>query len=264
MIGTPQAPHDAMDFWLPVVVCFVIQLISFVFCSLKADNGYIDVFWGMLFLFPLASLAVKDGIQHKAGQPLLIANPRYIITLACIAIWCFRLSWHICRRHTVEDWRFKRIRDKLKASGPCWMHVDFFLQLFLPQAITAMICNCAALYVGIYTLQKRLVWTDYLGLALFIFGFLLEAIADQQLYRFKHDDSSRGRFCKTGLWRFSRHPNYFGEIIMWWGIFSIACSIQWGWATIYAPAITTLVVRYVTGVSMLEEKWEKDDKEEFE
>jgi len=107
----------------------VVQTVSFVFCSLKADNGYVDVFWGMLFVFPVASLAVLNGVRHQNDVTieLLIVNPRYLIVLICEAVWCARLSIHIWCRHTEEDFRFKRIRDKCSVNGPCWMHIDFIL-----------------------------------------------------------------------------------------------------------------------------------------
>jgi steroid 5-alpha reductase family enzyme len=83
---------------------------------------------------PLAALALADGVRKKGGETknLLIANPRFIIVFACELLWCFRLSAHILRRHTVEDFRFAKIRDRLSRNGPCWMHIDFLIQLFLP------------------------------------------------------------------------------------------------------------------------------------
>jgi len=113
MIGTPQAPTEAIDFWLPVVVVFSVQTISFIFCSLKQDNGYVDVFWGWDFVLPLVALAISDGVGNRNGnsKELLIANPRFLIVLSCNLLWCLRLSIHIVNRHTVEDFRFKKMRD---------------------------------------------------------------------------------------------------------------------------------------------------------
>ena len=103
---------------------------------------------------------------------------------------------------------------------------------------------------------------DYLGLAVFLVGFAIEIIADEQLRAFLKDrNPDKGKFCKQGLWRYSRHPNYFGEAVLWWGIFLMACSIKWGWATFFSPVIITLLVRFVTGVPMLEEK--NKENEEF-
>ena len=85
-------------------------------------------------------------------------------------------------------------------------------------------------------------------------GFTFETVADAQLLNFKQSqDLKKVRFYKQGLWRYSRHPNYFGEALVWWGIWVIACSIKWGWASFFAPLLTTLVLRFVTGVPMLEE-----------
>ena len=90
-----------------------------------------------------------------------------------------------------------------------------------------------------------------------IVGLLLETIADWQLYTFKKDEKNKGLFLTEGLWRYSRHPNYFGEAVFWWGIFIVACSFEKGWFTFYSPLIITLLLRYVSGVPILEKEFEK-------
>lgn len=84
-------------------------------------------------------------------------------------------------------------------------------------------------------------------------GFAIETVADAQLLNFKRsEDVKKVRFFKQGLWRYSRHPNYFGEALVWWGIWVIACSISWGWITVYSPIVITLVLLFITGVPMTE------------
>ena len=103
--------------------------------------------------------------------------------------------------------------------------------------------------------------SSLLGSRLFrrLFGFLFEWIGDEQLKRHLADESmGKSKFIKTGLWRYTRHPNYFGEAVLWWGIYLLACSVPWGFATVYAPLFITLLIRYVSGVPFLEAKYESN------
>ena len=121
--------------------------------------------------------------------------------------------------------------------------------------------NSAALYTAIYSSKEILVWTDYVGATVWLFGFLFEAIGDHQLTVHLADKTpGKKKFIMWGLWRYTRHPNYFGEAVLWWGVWIIACSIKWGWVTFYAPLFISLLVRYVSGVPLLEAKY-KDNPE---
>lgn len=101
-------------------------------------------------------------------------------------------------------------------------------------------------------------WTDYLGWSVFGFGFAMEALADWQLTRhINNPDPNKGKFCRWGLWKYSRHPNYFFESLLWWGIWIVSCSIPKGFLTFFAPLTITLLVRYVSGVTLLEKKQSK-------
>ena len=104
-----------------------------------------------------------------------------------------------------------------------------------------------------------MIWLDFLGIAVWLIGFLFEWIGDEQLKIHLADKSpGKEKFIKWGLWRYTRHPNYFGEAIAWWGIYLIACSVEWGFITIYAPLIITWLLRFVSGVPLLEEKYKLD------
>lgn len=98
-------------------------------------------------------------------------------------------------------------------------------------------------------------WVQWLGLLIWAFGFLWEAISDLQLARFKANPSNRGKLMRTGLWRYSRHPNYFGEIVLWWGIFLIALPWERGYWCLFSPVIVTWLLARVSGVPMLEGKY---------
>jgi len=104
-------------------------------------------------------------------------------------------------------------------------------------------------------------WTDVFGTLVWIAGFLIQVVADQQLkYHLANPTPGEGKVLKKGLWRYSRHPNYFGEAVMWWGLYFIACGQCRGYVTIFSPILITVCLRFVTGVPFPEKK-HKDDPE---
>jgi steroid 5-alpha reductase family enzyme len=108
--------------------------------------------------------------------------------------------------------------------------------------------------------------TDFIGAGVWAFGFAFEAIGDWQLARFKADPANKGKVMDRGLWRYTRHPNYFGDAALWWGYFIIAAGTDWGWATVFGPAIMTFLLVRVSGVALLERtiKKRRPGYEEYE
>ena len=103
--------------------------------------------------------------------------------------------------------------------------------------------------------SQAFAWSDYLGFSLFLVGFLFEAIGDSQLKAHIEDtDPNKGKFCKRGLWRYTRHPNYFGEALLWWGFFVVSLGVPKGYVSVFSPIIMTLLLRFVSGVPLLERK----------
>jgi steroid 5-alpha reductase family enzyme len=96
---------------------------------------------------------------------------------------------------------------------------------------------------------------DAAGLVLWLAGFACEALADAQLARFVRDPANRGRLLQSGLWRWSRHPNYVGEVLLWWGIGLLACAAEAGWPALLGPITITVLIRFVSGVPLLEKKF---------
>jgi steroid 5-alpha reductase family enzyme len=133
------------------------------------------------------------------------------------------------------------------------------------QGVFSLIVNSASLFAVIYTGSNDLIWADYVGAAIWIFGFLFECTGDHQLKVHLADKTAgKKKFISWGLWKYTRHPNYFGEAVLWWGIWIIACSDQYGWVTVYAPLFITLLIRYVSGVPLLEAKYaERLDWKEY-
>ena len=103
-----------------------------------------------------------------------------------------------------------------------------------------------------------LVWTDYAGYVVFAIGFLFEWVGDEQLKaHIANEDVNKGKFCKRGLWRYTRHPNYFGDALLWWGFYLMALALPKGYWTFFGPLVMTLLLRFVSGVTLLEKKQSK-------
>ena len=249
---------DAADFWLPAVVVLGGNSLFFIFCSIVKDNSWIDVFWGLTFIFPIVAIWIKRFFidDTSVEAPL---NLRMILVLVCVSIWGIRLAWHIGRRHTKEYFRYVDMRNNWATNGTFLLYVRFYLNIFVLQGIFSLIVNSSALYVTIYSNTEGLIWTDYLGALIWMAGFIFEWVGDEQLKtHLAYKTPGKEKFIKWGLWRYTRHPNYFGEAVLWWGITLIACSIEWGWLTFYSALFITLLIRYVSGVPFLEEKYKNN------
>ena len=240
-----------MDFWLPVAVVFGANLLFGIFCQIVKDNSWIDVWWGWTFVLPNVALIIKKFIMEE--EVVL----RVWIVLAVVTIWALRLSLHIGLRHKGEDFRYVEMRQRWTNEG--LYLVKTFGYIFGMQGLFSLIANGAALYVTIYSAGKDLIWLDYLGVAVWLFGFIFEWVGDQQLKMHLADRTpGKKKFIMWGLWRYTRHPNYFGESVLWWGVWLIACAVEWGFVTVFAPLFITILVRWVSGVPLLEKKYQNN------
>lgn len=207
--------------------------------SLPLKNASIvDMWWGPAFVLAAALYA---GAAPAVG-------PRGLAVIGVIVLWAGRLAWHIGRRNVGhgEDPRYAAWRVQ---HGPRWWWRSLF-QVFLLQATVAWIVSwpIGAAVAGVAAAFPTS-W-DIVGLAVALGGLLVEAIADDQLRRFKRT-APRGAICDRGLWRYSRHPNYFGESLVWWGLFGVAAGAG-GWWTLVSPVLMTWLLLRVSGVTMLE------------
>ena len=124
--------------------------------------------------------------------------------------------------------------------------------MFVIQFIASILTNSSALFVNIYSEgDYSFFFTDALGLIVWFIGFYIEVDSDSRLKsHLANPKPGAGKFCREGWWKYSRHPNYFGECVMWWGIYIIACGVAWGWVTIWSALIITLLIRFVSGVPL--------------
>ncbi len=243
---------------LPVMginLVLVLAFFTFVwFLSVIKENaGIVDIFWGLGFvLVAWVSAFTGDGwIGRKALVTLLTT------------VWGLRLSLHLFLRNwnSEEDFRYRRFREN--AGDRFWITILF--NIFLLQAVLLWIIAFPILYVATAPAPDQIRWTDVAGVLLWLTGFIFEVVGDLQLKSFLSDPENRGRVMKYGLWRYTRHPNYFGESLIWWGIFLIALSTPAGYVTIIGPILITFLLLRVSGVTMLEEglKHRREGYEEY-
>jgi steroid 5-alpha reductase family enzyme len=203
----------------------------------KQNVSIVDSLWSLLFLFA--------AIAYALAAPGL--GPRSILVLVLVALWAMRLSIYITRRNwgAAEDRRYQAIRAR---NQPNFALKSLYL-VFALQAILAWIVSLP-LYAAI-TKDSRLGMLDLAGSFLWVLGFCFEAIGDWQLARFKAVAQNHGRVMDRGLWRYTRHPNYFGEFLLWWGFYLIALAAG-GWWSIPGPLLMSVLLLRVSGVTLLE------------
>jgi steroid 5-alpha reductase family enzyme len=131
-----------------------------------------------------------------------------------------------------------------------------FLQVFMLQGLLLLLVAIPVIFVN-QAPEAPLGWLDVLGLAIWMYGFAFEAIGDWQLLQFIRDPTNKGRLMTTGLWRYTRHPNYFGEVTLWWGIWLMTLTLPGGWLTIIGPLTITTLILKVSGIPMLEKPYEE-------
>lgn len=226
---------------------FVIILVHFtVFFALKNQrNDYADIIWGPgQFLACLGAFAFSGGHLTTAQS----------VALVCVFLWALRLFLYLGTRvlsHTTEDRRYLEMRQNW---GEDW-RLSSYLKVFLFQGFLMLVNASPVIWMMARPVEANLgpVW---LGLGLWIFGFAFESLSDWQLKKFKNQPQNKGRLLTTGLWSWSRHPNYFGEITQWWGLYVMALSVPYGWLTILGPLMITFFLLKISGIPLLEKAME--------
>lgn len=227
----------SLNLGLAIIVMVGVWLVSL---RLR-DVSIVDIVWGAAgALLALTSLLLTNG-----------ALPRRILITGMTVIWGCRLAWHIGtrKRGKGEDFRYAAMR----AEGPESFPLRSLVTVFLFQAFLIWAISIPAQVAQLSTKPRGLTGLDFLGAGVWLLGFAFEAVSDRQLRQFLSDPANRGGVMDRGLWRYSRHPNYFGDSMIWWGIFLVAAATPGGWATIFSPLLMTLFLMKVSGVPMLEE-----------
>jgi len=197
----------------------------------------VDTLWSLLF-----AIAAWTYASHVES-----GNPRTGLVLALVTLWSLRLALYLgWRSHgQPEDRRYAAIR---KRNEPNFAFKSLY-RVFGVQAVLAWLISLPLLGATLGT--KPLTWVDDIGAALVLLGIFFETVGDWQLTRFKADPANAGRVMDRGLWRYTRHPNYFGDFCVWWGFFLIALSAGAWWSFI-GPLLMSVLLLRVSGVTLLE------------
>ncbi|MBC7279970.1 DUF1295 domain-containing protein [Hoeflea sp.] len=199
------------------------------------DAGLVDYYWG-----PGFAVIGWTGLMLGAE-----ASPVKLLLLAAISIWSVRLAGQLIMRHRLmagEDARYARMRAE---GGPHWWWQSLY-KVFLPQAVILCIVATPVYALLDAPASAQLSLPGYIGLIAFVIGLLIEAIADWQLYRHRLQGKAGHQTLSSGLWAYSRHPNYFGEILLWFGLGLAAHDLSGVWWTFMGPVVLALVIRFVS------------------
>lgn len=224
-----------------ILILFGYMTFWFLVSLVKKRNDVADVAWGLGFvLITWVSFFLADA-----------SGIRSMLVGMLVSIWGLRLAWHIHSRNKgkAEDYRYQEWR---KAWGK-WFYPRSYLQVYLLQGALLFLIASPVLRIN-EAPGTELGWLDGVGLAVWLVGFYFEAVGDAQLNRFIKNPENKGRLMQGGLWAYTRHPNYFGEVTQWWGIWLLALSVSNGWLSIIGPLTITFLILKVSGIPMLEKK----------
>lgn len=222
-----------------LIVLGLMSLLWLLSLALK-NSSIVDIFWGTGFVIVawVAFLLTPGGFL-----------PRKLLLSALVTIWGLRLSLYILWRNhgKPEDYRYQVWR---KEAGAAWWWRSFFKVFFL-QGVLLWIISAPLLAAQIGAGPDSLTLLDYVAIPVWLIGFFFEATGDWQLARFKADPANKGKVLNTGVWRYTRHPNYFGDATQWWAYYLIALAAG-AWWTIFSPVLMTGLLMRVSGVTLLE------------
>lgn len=222
---------------------FVLMGLGWLLATWLKDVSLVDVIWGLGF--------VLATFLHfwLAGQGWI---PRKLMILVMYSLWGLRLAayiaWRKVNQKIHEDYRYARMREQV---GPSFWWRSLYM-VFGLQGLIISLLSAVSLVAHAAPEPAYFTLFDGVGSGLWVVGFGFEAIGDYQLARFKADPANKGRVMRAGLWGITRHPNYFGDALMWWGYFAVALSVPFGFLTIFAPLIMNFLLLRVSGVAMLE------------
>lgn len=234
-----------MNYYLQLIlILFAFVNIWFIISLIIKRNDIADIAWGLGFIIlTWTSFFITD-----------IKGTRGLLTSLLISAWGIRLAGYIYSRNKgkAEDYRYLAWRNEWGK----WFVLRSYFQVFILQGIFLYLIALPILIINQRD-NTPLGWLDYLGLLVWIIGFYFETVGDAQLARFKKNNSNKGKLLQEGLWSLTRHPNYFGEVVQWWGIGIIALNVYQGWMGIIGPVTISYLILKVSGIPMLEKNMEK-------
>jgi len=232
----------AKNLLVAAVVIFLYMTIVSIVARRLRRNDLADVAWGLGFVVVTLSTMLYQGLFG-----VIQLTVAFMVTL-----WGVRLSSHIFgswRKRAEEDYRYQAMRKSWKYSPT----IQAYFQVFLLQGLLLFFVAMPIFVIN--STKASFTGLIYAGLLVWIIGFILEATADNQLRKFLAQTKNKGNIMDKGLWKYSRHPNYFGEVTQWWGIGFIALTLPFGWLGLVGPITITFLIIKVSGIPLLEKRY---------
>ncbi|HBH61629.1 MAG TPA: steroid 5-alpha reductase [Nitrospiraceae bacterium] len=232
---------------METIVIMIYMTAWFLIAQALRRNDVADIAWGTGFIVTaITAMILSDAVP-----------PRGFLAFFLVVLWGLRLATHIYMRNRgkPEDRRYRTWREQWGRHAV----IRAFLQVFMLQGLLMIIISLPVTFIITFG-QNPFGIFDALGVCIWITGFIFEAVGDYQVVQFKRAPAHKGKLMTQGLWTYTRHPNYFGEVTLWWGMYLIALSVPQGWASILGPLTITFLILKVSGIPLLEEKY-KDNPE---
>jgi len=238
-----------MNYYLTLILLLWVYFSSFFILSIfKKRNDIVDIAWGIGFI-----LASWSSLFLSSNY-----SPKHLLVSLLITLWGLRLALHIYsrNRNKKEDYRYLAWRKEWGKN----FYLRSYLQIYMLQAFLLLLVVSPVLILN-HSTSPSLNPFDILAFSIWLLGFIFEAVSDYQLSRFISNPKNKGQIIQSGLWRYSRHPNYFGEVTLWWGIFIFAFSSTINPLTLIGPLTITTLILFVSGIPLLEKKY--DDNPQY-
>jgi len=221
--------------WVAMTLLWLLSL-------LIRDASIVDIFWGSGFV-------IVGWVYFLLSDTITM---RHWVLMSLVSIWGLRLSLYLAVRNLGhgEDFRYQKWREE---EGQKWWWLSY-IRVFMLQGVIMWIVSAPLLGAQQSTTTVSLI--DIIAFGIWSIGFFFESIGDWQLMRFKNNPQNEGKVLNTGLWRYTRHPNYFGDAVQWWGFYVFALAVG-AWWTIFSPLVMTFFLMRVSGVPMLENSLKK-------
>ncbi len=226
-------------------ICLYMPLL-YLIARMRRDNSIADIAWGLGFIYiAVSNLMLADSVYLR----------QWIVT-GLVSIWGIRLALHIYLRNRgkPEDFRYAEMRKKWGKQGS----LKGLTHIFMFQGLILLMVAYPIIMINVNA-ESGFKILDIIGILVWAVGFTFEVVADVQLQNFIAKEKTPNNSVMTkGLWKYSRHPNYFGETLVWWGIFFIVLPIPKGWLAIFSPIIITFLLLKISGIPLLEKKYKNN------
>lgn len=240
------------------IALFIYIFIAFIVGTIKKNNAIMDIFYGPAYFV----VSITSFILNLVFTSTFCI--RQIIATNLVLIWAIRLGTYVYIRNKgkPEDYRYKAMRERWKTN----IALKSFFKVYLFQGIIVFLVCFPVWFINIsenppvVSLLEFGGITLWLGVIIWLIGFIFETLADYSLYKFLQNPANKDKIMTKSVWKYSMHPNYFGEVTQWWGLFVIALAVPYGFITFIGPAYITFQIIKVSGVKLLDKRFEGNEE----